>query len=29
MPQIRELAAGETHRAARALLELRPDRGPA
>jgi GNAT superfamily N-acetyltransferase len=29
MPEIRELAAGETHRAARALLELRPHRGPA
>jgi GNAT superfamily N-acetyltransferase len=28
MPEIRELAAGETHQAARALLELRPDRGP-
>ena len=29
MPEIRELPAGETHRAARALLELRPHRGPA
>jgi GNAT superfamily N-acetyltransferase len=29
MPQIRELAAGETHRAARALLELRSHRAPA
>ena len=29
MPEIRELAAGETHRAARALLELRPHRAPA
>ena len=29
MPEIRELAAGETHRAALALLELRPHRGPA
>ena len=28
MPEIRELAAGETHHAARALLELRPARGP-
>lgn len=28
MPEIRELAAGETHRAARALLELRPHRAP-
>ncbi|MEA2245908.1 MAG: hypothetical protein QOH46_437 [Solirubrobacteraceae bacterium] len=28
MPEIRELPAGETHRAARALLELRPARGP-
>jgi GNAT superfamily N-acetyltransferase len=29
MPEIRELADGETARAARALLELRPQRGPA
>jgi GNAT superfamily N-acetyltransferase len=29
MPQIRELPLGETHRAARALLDLRPHRGPA
>jgi len=29
MPEIRELPEGETHRAARALLELRPHRGPA
>jgi GNAT superfamily N-acetyltransferase len=29
MPEIRELAAGETHRAARALLELRPHHAPA
>src|SRR4051794_12993680 len=29
MPEIRELAEGETARAARALLELRPQRGPA
>jgi GNAT superfamily N-acetyltransferase len=29
MPEIRELLQGETHRAARALLELRPHRGPA
>jgi GNAT superfamily N-acetyltransferase len=29
MPDIREIAEGETHRAARALLELRPHRGPA
>ena len=29
MPEIRELAEGETSRAARALLELRPQRGPA
>src|SRR4051812_11201609 len=28
MPEIRELAAGETHRAARALLELRPRWAP-
>jgi GNAT superfamily N-acetyltransferase len=28
MPEIRELAEGETHRAARALLELRPHRAP-
>jgi GNAT superfamily N-acetyltransferase len=28
MPEIRELAAGETHRAAAALLELRPHRAP-
>jgi GNAT superfamily N-acetyltransferase len=28
MPDIREIAEGETHRAARALLELRPQRGP-
>jgi ribosomal protein S18 acetylase RimI-like enzyme len=28
MPEIRELAAGETHRAARALLALRPHRAP-
>ena len=29
MPEIRELAEGETHRAALALLELRPHRAPA
>ena len=29
MPEIRELTEGETARAARALLELRPQRGPA
>jgi GNAT superfamily N-acetyltransferase len=29
MPEIREIAAGETLRAARALLELRPHRAPA
>jgi GNAT superfamily N-acetyltransferase len=29
MPEIRELAEAETHRAAAALLELRPHRGPA
>jgi GNAT superfamily N-acetyltransferase len=29
MPEIRELLPGETHRAAPALLELRPQRGPA
>jgi GNAT superfamily N-acetyltransferase len=29
MPELRELGPGETHRAARALLELRPQRGPA
>jgi ribosomal protein S18 acetylase RimI-like enzyme len=29
MPQIRELAEGETHRAAAALLELRPHHAPA
>jgi GNAT superfamily N-acetyltransferase len=29
MPEIRELAQGETARAARALLELRPQRRPA
>jgi GNAT superfamily N-acetyltransferase len=29
MPEIRELPEGETGRAARALLELRPHRGPA
>src|SRR3954463_15654489 len=29
MPEIRELPEGETHRAARALLELRPQRAPA
>ncbi len=29
MPDVRELPAGETARAARALLELRPHRGPA
>ena len=29
VPDIRELAEGDTHRAARALLELRPHRGPA
>jgi GNAT superfamily N-acetyltransferase len=29
MPEIREIAEGETHRAARALLELRPQRAPA
>jgi len=29
MPEIRELAEGETHRAVLALLELRPHRGPA
>jgi ribosomal protein S18 acetylase RimI-like enzyme len=29
MPDIRELPPAETHRAARALLELRPQRGPA
>jgi GNAT superfamily N-acetyltransferase len=29
MAQIRKLAAGETHRAARALLELRPHHAPA
>src|SRR3954454_4683513 len=29
MPEIRELPEDETHRAARALLELRPQRGPA
>ena len=29
MADVRELGAGETARAARALLELRPDRGPA
>jgi GNAT superfamily N-acetyltransferase len=29
MPEIRELPEDETHRAARALLELRPHRGPA
>jgi GNAT superfamily N-acetyltransferase len=29
MPDIRELAPGETHRAARALLELRPHHGAA
>jgi GNAT superfamily N-acetyltransferase len=29
MPEIRELPLGETHLAARALLELRPKRGPA
>jgi GNAT superfamily N-acetyltransferase len=29
MPAIRELSPGETHRAARALLELRPARAPA
>ena len=29
MPEIRELAEGETIRAARALLELRPHRAPA
>jgi GNAT superfamily N-acetyltransferase len=29
MPEIRELPEGETHRAARALLELRPHRAPA
>src|SRR5918911_3233674 len=28
MPEIRELPEGETHRAARALLELRPHRAP-
>jgi GNAT superfamily N-acetyltransferase len=28
MPEIRELQEGETHRAARALLELRPHRAP-
>lgn len=28
MSEIREVAAGETHRAAPALLELRPDAGP-
>src|SRR4051794_41947493 len=29
MPEIRELSEDETHRAARALLELRPQRAPA
>jgi GNAT superfamily N-acetyltransferase len=29
MPEIRELAEGDTHRAARALLELRPHHAPA
>jgi GNAT superfamily N-acetyltransferase len=29
VPEIRELAEGDTQRAARALLELRPHRGPA
>ena len=29
MPEIRELTDAETHRAVRALLELRPHRGPA
>src|SRR3954447_5776181 len=29
MPEIRELPEAETHRAARALLELRPQRAPA
>src|SRR3954449_3980601 len=29
MPEIREIAQGETLRAARALLELRPQRAPA
>jgi GNAT superfamily N-acetyltransferase len=29
MPEIREIHEGETHRAARALLELRPHRAPA
>ena len=29
MPELRELPEGETHRAARALLELRPHRAPA
>lgn len=29
MPEVRELPAGETARAARALLELRPHQGPA